>query len=49
MTKQELIQKFEENIERARYVYNNGEKTQMKMREIIEMLEAELKKFKELV
>lgn len=49
MTKQELIQKFEENVERARYVYNNGEKTQMKMREIIEMLEAELKKFKELV
>jgi len=49
MTKQELIQKFEENIEKARYVYNNGEKTQMKMREIIEMLEAELKKFKELV
>jgi archaellum component FlaC len=49
MTKQELIQKFEDNIEKARYVYNNGEKTQMQMREIISMLEAELKKFKELV
>jgi hypothetical protein len=49
MTKQELIQKFEENIEKARYVYNNGEKAQMKMREVIVMLEEELKKFKELV
>ena len=49
MTKQELIQKFEENIEKARYVYNNGEKTQMKMREIIVLLEEELKKFREAV
>lgn len=49
MTKQELIQKFEENIEKARYVYNNGERFQMQMRDVIANLESELKKFKEAV
>ena len=46
MTKQELIQKFEENIEKARKVYDNGERQQMHMRGIITMLEDELKNFK---
>jgi len=46
MTKQELIQKFEENIEKARKVYDNGERQQMQMRDIIAMLEDELKNFK---
>jgi hypothetical protein len=47
MTKQQFIEKFEENIERARYVYNNGERMQMQMREVIGMMEDELKKFKD--
>ena len=47
MTKQELIQKFEENIEKAKKVYDNGERQQMQMWDIIAMLEEQLKKFNE--
>lgn len=46
MTKQELTQKFEENIERAREIYDKGEMHQMKMLEVISTMEEELKNFK---
>jgi len=49
MTKQEMIQKFEENIDRARDIYDKGERHQMKMQEVITMMEEQLKKFKEAV
>ena len=47
MTKQELIQKFEENIDKAKKVYDNGERQQMQMWDIIAMLEEQLKKLNE--
>jgi len=45
MTKQELTQKFEENIERAREIYDKGERHQMKMQEVIALMEEQLKNF----
>jgi predicted Zn-dependent protease len=46
MTKQELIQKFEENISRAREIYDRGEQHQMRMQEVIAQMEEQLKNFK---
>jgi hypothetical protein len=47
MTKQDVIKKFEENIERARYIYNNCERVQMQMREVIAQMDEQLKNFKD--
>jgi len=47
MTKQELTQKFEENIEKAREIYDKGERHQMKMQEVIALMEEQLKNFQE--
>jgi hypothetical protein len=47
MTKAELINEFEKNIEHARNVYNRSEQVQMQMREAIATMEEQLKKFNE--
>jgi hypothetical protein len=47
MTKAELINEFEKNIEHARTVCNRSEQVQMQMRETIAAMEEQLKKFNE--
>ena len=46
MTKEFLIKKFEENIEKARHVYDRSEYMQLQMKDVIEMMEKQLKEFK---
>ena len=47
MTKAELLNEFEKNIEHARAVYNRSEQVQMQMREAIATMEEQLNKFNE--
>jgi hypothetical protein len=47
VTKAELINEFEKNIEHARTVYNRSEQVQMQMREAIATMEEQLRKFNE--